>query len=426
MTRIIKNEIKPSLFPIYKKNQSERRLLSMLLRSAQLMPEICQKLLAIPDINRAKRDIKKAAFYLEPTFDPPFKNLQHSVPVALIKIGNTSLFIEAKVGNSDLDKSQLEDYMKIAGDVGVQHILTISNQMTSYHDDHPTGLKLTKKLKLSHVSWTHLRIEIEQLLKSENPLSDMEISIITDLLYYMDNSDSSGVWGFTSMGKGWATLCDSAKDIRVDNAIYDEVINDWLQEEKEIALILTHILADHTPPVSMYLPPKQRKNRTERHKALVASLKQKGLIETSYNIPRAADGLEVKIDTYVKTISIQMNILLEKQWTLRGQMNVLKRMLNHESFIFSDCLVKIRELRAHTFEHIPFPKLFNDKWHYDEIIMKRAAHVSCVYEVHITKAQFRSGRQFIKILERSVKEFHRDIGRHLINQRRPPSDVIDD
>ena len=102
MTRIVTNEIRPSLFPIYKQSERERRLLSMLLRSAQLMPEICQKLLAIPDINRAKRDIKKAKFYLEPTFDPPFKNLNHSVPDALIKIGNTSLFIEAKVGNSDL------------------------------------------------------------------------------------------------------------------------------------------------------------------------------------------------------------------------------------------------------------------------------------------------------------------------------------
>ena len=354
MTRIIEKKIEPSLFPIYRESQKERRLLSMLLRSAQLMPEICQKLLAIPDIHRAKRDIKKAEFYLEPSFYPPFKNLQHLVPDALIKIGNTSLFIEAKIGNSDLDKSQLEDYMKIANEVGVQHILTISNQMTSYHADHPTDLKSTKKLKLSHVSWTNLRIEIEQLLKSENPRSDIEISIIKDLIHYMDNSDSSGVWGFTSMGKGWSLLCDSTKDMRLDNATYDEVVNDWLQEEKEIALKLTHILADDSPPISMYLSRKQSNSRAERHKALVASLKQNGLIETFYKIPRAAGALHIKIDIHSKTISIQMNVMLDKQGTLRGQMNALKRMLNHDSPIFSDCLVKICELRVHTFEHIRF------------------------------------------------------------------------
>lgn len=425
MTRKISG-VAPSFFPTYKQSQSERRLLSILLRTAQQTPELCQKLLTIPAVNRSKRDIKKAHFLLEPTFNPPFDNVKHSIPDAYIIVGKTKLFIEAKVGKSNLDKSQLEDYIKIASELGITHILTISNQMTAHHTDHPTGIKSTKRVKLSHVSWMHLGTEIEQILKSNEQLSNVQTALLVDLLDYMEERDTSGVAGFTAMGKAWQELCDRVDNRKIENHIFSDVIDDWLQEEKEIALKLTRMIVEGDSPVTLYLPNKHRNDRSARHKDLVNNIVKHNKIETQYTIPRAASPLTVKIDMTRKAITIEMCVKIEDKFTLKGQMNSLRNMLSNNGDIFTSCIVNVRERNARGFEHFTFEQLFTKSWEYKNLQTRCAIDIICVYEVPISKAAFRSGKNFITTLEDAVENFHRYIGRHLINQRRPPSDVIDD
>ena len=68
-----------------------------------------------------------------------------------------SSFVEVKTRSNNLNADQINAYWDLARDHGIDHVLTISNEIALKEGVHPTdGLKVksNSRVQVSHISWT--------------------------------------------------------------------------------------------------------------------------------------------------------------------------------------------------------------------------------------------------------------------------------
>jgi hypothetical protein len=66
--------------------------------------------------------------------------------------------VEVKTGSSELDRAQVECYLDVAREGGLDCVLTISNQMAPAPGIHPVDVdrRKTKRVELHHLSWAEI------------------------------------------------------------------------------------------------------------------------------------------------------------------------------------------------------------------------------------------------------------------------------
>ncbi len=82
-------------------------------------------------------------------------------PDGLIRVeygkSSWSSFVEVKTKSNNLSADQINSYWELARDHGIDHVLTISNEIAPKEGVHPTeGLKVksNSKVQVSHISWS--------------------------------------------------------------------------------------------------------------------------------------------------------------------------------------------------------------------------------------------------------------------------------
>ena len=153
-------------------------------------------------------------------------------------------FFEMKNENNIIKQDQIENYIKIARDVQVNKLVTVSNEFVADHTQSPLSIKPPTKFELYHFSWTYLITKGQLLLfdNDQNIEDDDQVEIMREVLAYMDSS-VSGVSGYNQMKPEWKELCDGIYQSKVLNPTKDEFVPQavlsWHQEEKDIALLLS-------------------------------------------------------------------------------------------------------------------------------------------------------------------------------------------
>lgn len=175
-------------------------------------------------------------------------------------------FVEVKVGDKKLEENQIERYIKFGQEVGINNIITISNEMVTSPTDSPITTK--KKVNLSHWSWTYLKVIASRLVKSKAIADEDHVYILTELGRYLDNHKNIRSYGH--MGANWKEAVTKVHAYepsqKIDNATLDILVSSYKQEEKDISLqlmdksghqVAVHAKQDRAPLIGKMLEEKK-------------------------------------------------------------------------------------------------------------------------------------------------------------------------
>ena len=120
-------------------------------------------------------------------------------------------FFEMKNGKNNLDKDQIDKYIKfIKSGLKVNNLVTISNQFVSDVQESPIEqLRVPPSFNLYHLSWTYLLTIAHILLfDNEDNIEDVDqIEIMKEVVRYFEN-DKSGILNHSSMSESWRDVSD--------------------------------------------------------------------------------------------------------------------------------------------------------------------------------------------------------------------------
>lgn len=410
------------LFPFYKDNETERRLVSVFLRLCELIPDVAKIVAERADVSNAKSKLKKIKVDIEPTFDGT-----DDKPDALIQIASKYILVEAKIGDNKIDGAQIESYRNIAKTSKFHVILTISNELTSDPNDNPSKIKwrTDSTVKLRHVSWSHIRTEIHKILKKDAEKSEtISYFILQDFLNFLSNPNASGVKGFTQMNEDWPKLCKSSSKDKLNQNIYEKCIEDWFQEERELCLILMQSFEYEFYDLDVTIDKKRRQTKKDRLQEFSERLKNNSEIISNLKIPDASSKMTIIVNTKENTIAVSMDVTISEPKTIAGQIGKLKSTYQNLSDSARSILdnTKIRASSSSS-ASCDFDDIFAKKWK-KKLGDKKVKTFTIEYREEISRNKFRSRKKFISALEKCVLSFYEHIGQKLKNDKNPAPKVM--
>ena len=238
------DEKKASLFPIGK-STDEIATTSIFLSSLKAVKEYREELISNIGMKKIKNKNIDLHIFTEVSCED---NEDRPDGVIVLTSGKKNpiiewiCLVEAKVGNNKIDDIQIERYIDFAKNIGIDTIITISNQLVSDVTDSIVTTKKANKFKnLFHWSWTYLSVEAKRLLLN-NCVDDIDhIFILSELRKYFDKNQN--IKNFNTMDGNWK---DATKEIleqgyngKISQDTVNKVIHSYKQEEKDISFQLT-------------------------------------------------------------------------------------------------------------------------------------------------------------------------------------------
>jgi len=234
-------ERRARLFPIGN-SDSETSTTSIFLATMSAVKEYRELLLSTIGINKIKNKNVQLHTYTE------LSNKNGDRPDGLIVLTSGKnnpivewmCFVEVKVKNNILENEQIERYIDFAKDIGIDSIITISNQYTTTPLYSPISTK-KRNFNLYHWSWTYLKVMASRLIKTDAIEDEDHAYILSEFRRYCDTHKNLS--NFVNMGKEWkdniAKVHSLSPTDKIDEATLNSIIDVYLQEEKDIALQLT-------------------------------------------------------------------------------------------------------------------------------------------------------------------------------------------
>ena len=225
------------------KTGDEMALTSIFLSTVKLVDEYKHGIFKELKLSRSG----KSYFYTEVCFPEIDKSRIDGLIITVVSgIIKDAVFFEMKNKNNTIEASQVETYINISKKIGVNKLVTVSNQFVADSRMSPANVKIPRNFNLYHFSWTYLLTKGQLLLfKNENIIEDVDqVEIMREALHYFE-SKVSGVSGYTRMKPGWKELCESIraqKAIRVSDSYVEDAVLSWYEEEKDLALLLSRKL----------------------------------------------------------------------------------------------------------------------------------------------------------------------------------------
>ena len=184
--------------------EQERRATSALLAVIQAVPEFGRAVL-----KPLGAPAGRVRAFIEPEFIQAEKKVR---PDGLIVVErgskSWSVAVEVKTNKNDLVADQINAYLDVCRDEGIDALLTISNQVLTLTGAHPTDgidVRKARKTQLQHYSWIRVLTEA-QMQKEHRGVSDPDQAwILGELIRYLE-APSSGALEFTDMGESWVPV----------------------------------------------------------------------------------------------------------------------------------------------------------------------------------------------------------------------------
>jgi hypothetical protein len=298
------------LFPVLADNSKEGRTVSILLACMSNVNEFGRALL--DSVNQRVGPRTKIDTYTEVCFanQKGNKSLRPDGLIVL-SMGNREwrALIEAKVGNSDLEAGQIEDYLEIARQHGVDALITISNQFAAVPTHHPVPLSAAsrRKVDLFHWSWMHVLTEASLLL-SNNDVADRDQRFVLNELVRFLAHPSAGVKGFDQMPGAWTSLVGSMQvggAASANSPEVREVIGAWHQKVRDLSLTFSRQLGVEVSP---RLARAHAHDLDARVKADAEKLASEHVLSATFGVPGAAAPIEVCADLRARSLSVSMRL----------------------------------------------------------------------------------------------------------------------
>lgn len=303
--------------------EAEQRAASALLAVLTIVRDLSVELLAPLGASKAQRATVEA--FTEPVYTLGTKRIR---PDGLMRVSygksEWTCFVEVKTGEMRLEADQLNDYWDLARQEKIDHILTISNEISPTPNTHPTpGLKVrsNSRVQISHLSWTAI-LTTAVRLKQHRGVDDPEQAwILGELIRYLEHP-ASGALAFTDMGPNWVAVRDAARSNnlnRRDPATEDVALR-WDQLIRYAALKLSsQIGAD----VTQVLTRAQRDDQKARLNYLVNELATSARLDGALRIPNTVADLELAADLHGQQIVTLVDVPAPEDRGARGRVSWL-------------------------------------------------------------------------------------------------------
>lgn len=153
--------------------------------------------------------------------------------------------IEAKSEGKPIRSDQIASYIQLAKVIGVENIITFSNEFARVPSEPPYQVdgKKSRGIDVFHFAWADVRTLL-MLLKTDPELDEIERGLLEECLEYFWD-DKSGVQTFDAMPESWPAFVQSASTTLGFNANikgFSDIVHGWQQERRDLCSKLTHKL----------------------------------------------------------------------------------------------------------------------------------------------------------------------------------------
>jgi len=298
------------LIPTVADSKKEERATSSLLASFMVVPAFAREVLSNAGAPVGKR--LKIVCYTEITLKTQEKG-KRPRPDGLIVITNGlknwTALVESKIGNSELTKEQVEEYLDLARQYGINALITISNQFATTPTHHPLKVSKNKvrSVELYHFSWLFLKSKAVLLTGTKGIDDPEQAYILSELVRYLDH-DSSGVSSLTKMPGYWKDVCNSIQQgtaLNKNAELVEHSVSGWHQLLRYLSLNLSMAIGQ---PIKIALSRAREKNSELNFAEDCGHLSKENSLCAEFDIPNAASRLLFSADCLRRTINISMKL----------------------------------------------------------------------------------------------------------------------
>ena len=408
------------LIPVLKTGD-EQALTSIFLTAVKLVKEYREAL--FKDIGLSKKG--KAHFYTEANF----KELGDSKIDGLIIVVSgkkiiDAAFFEMKNKSNPLKVDQIECYLKIASTIGVNKMITVSNDFVSDPSHSPLTVekKLLKKVKLLHFSWTYLITKGQLLLfKNDTNIEDEDqVEIMREVLHYLNNKDA-GVRGYTSMRDGWKELSTKITDhitLKKTEPFIKEAVLSWHEEEKDMALLMSRklgVLVSSTNRGIGSIDKDIDNVISQNRLSGIFSIKNTASdIKTTIDFERRCVSMSIKVVPNLNSKTVgRISWIAKELGKCKSKNEELFNSLQNKLFIEVDVKharsnLKVRLIEIHRLE--------------EHAKGKEIKHFNIVLTIDFLK-KFSGQETFIKLIEKMILNYYEGVVQHMKSWSPPPPKV---
>ncbi len=405
---IIAQGEKARLFPVVAETSKENRIASIFLALLPEIPDLAKALLQSANTRVGKRSTIEC--YTEVFLKNDTDKNDKPDGLICVKTGSKSwlALVEFKIGKADLEKDQVERYLKLAKSHSIDAVITISNQFVARADHPPIQVSkaLTKKVGLFHWSWMSILTKC-QLLQLEDT---EQKSLLSEFVRFLEHK-STGVSGFTQMNKGWREIVTTARTGGSQQKSSPEVeaaVAGWLEEQRDICLLLSRNVGQ---TVRQKIAAKFVNDPNLRLKAEISRFCERNLLAAGYQIPDAASDIEVEADLVGRTIVVSMELTAPKdKVSTKARVNWLLRMLKTTD---ERIIVRAHWPSRVDCTQVPLVELRANPEKIQTANQKLAPHKFEILHFEALGNRFAGSKTFIDDLERAIPEFYASVGQHL-------------
>jgi hypothetical protein len=321
--------------------------------------------------------------------------------------------IEAKVGNSDLELSQVESYLDLARENEIDALITISNQFAAVPAVHPLQLSASarRKIELYHWSWMHVLTEASLLLANDEVLDRDQRFILNEMVRFLTHQ-SAGVKGFDQMPAAWTELVNAVQAGAAPSPNASETretVGAWHQVVRDLSLTMSRQLGVEVSP---RIPREHLRDLDARAKADATRLYDERCLCATLMIPDAAAPLEVSADLRARSLSVSMHLRApDERKGSKARLNWLLRQLAQSPAENWHVRLYWPGRSGHTQK--PLAGL---RENVDQAADEREGQVVSSFDVLLVRdigARFAQRKNFITELEATVPQFYDQVGQHL-------------
>lgn len=208
------------------------------------------------------------------------------------KIKDGALF-EMKMGSQEIQSKQINAYLEIAKRLEIPRLISISNQFVPTPTDYPIEVQRNNFVSLYHFSWRYV-VALGSILLTDNDLniSDPDqVLIMNEVMTFLQHPNAA-VNTFDKMSKAWVDVVNGLRARKVftkDNLLISMAVQDWIQEEQDLALKMSDQLG-----IMVDCNKKQYKTMQDRIEGEKKNIIENGILESQFRIKGAVSTLYVQ------------------------------------------------------------------------------------------------------------------------------------
>lgn len=329
-----------------------------------------------------------------------------------------AVVFEMKNKNNSLDREQINRYIGLSKKIGIDKMVTISNEFVSDSSQSPVQIKPPKNFSLYHFSWTYLMTKGQLLLfKNDQNIEDEDqVEIMKEVLHYLE-APTSGVTGYHCMKPGWKTTIEKIGNripLKLSDPDLLEAVESWHEEEKDMALLLSRKLG---------VLVKSTNRDKDSIKSSSKKLINEGYLSGNLSIKNSVSDIKIGLDFEIKSVSMSVKVSPPMNKGTKARITWLYKQLdaakrkNPTVFerIERDLIIEanVKHARQHT--KVSWQELDTL---FEEVNGKEIQAFNIVYVNKFGKA-FSSNKKFIVTIENMILEYYAGIVQYLTNWNRP-------